>query len=209
MLSTTVNKKVEVQIFVTSQEAVEENYGVGKWFCLSNYQNKEAFIAAANKYVSAKIRGVDHVLYFANTRADFDFFKALIRTDDISRQVWAALQMSEQQLKLVDGWHSLYGITGEGVDDMLLSAQASFEGAFEDDTAYAINHLKKFGASDVLVESLVESSHTGVTDLSVIAEQMNASEDVIDMLYEHKTLEEASSNIMNGSFSHKGYYFEA
>lgn len=209
MLKTTAGKKIEVQVFVTSQEAVEENYNVGKWFNLSKYQSKEAFIAAAKKYVTANIRGLDHVLYFANRRADFDIFESFINTDDVSRQIWDALKMSESELKLVDGWYSFYGVADGGVVDTLEVAKRTFEGKFEDEAAYAVNHLKKYGASDELIERLVEHSQVASEEsLSVIAASMDANDDVIDMLYYHTNLTAAGEDFIDGSFCHNGYYFE-
>lgn len=209
MLSTTSGKKVDVQVFVTTQEAVEENYAAGKWFSLSKYQNKEAFIAAASKYVAANIRGLDHVLYFANKRADFEVFEAFINTDDVSRQIWEALKMSDSELKLVDGWYSFYGVADGGVADTLAVAKRTFEGYFEDEEAYAAAYLKKYGASDALIDSLKEHSRANQDDnLSVVAAKYNANDDVINLLCDHTSLQKAGEWFVEGSFCHKGLYFE-
>ena len=174
MLNTKSDKKNEVEVFVTTEESVLENYGSGKWFSLSKYKDREAFLEAAHEYVEQHIRGLDQVLYFANTRANFDVFEAFITTDNVSQQVWEALDMSEEELQKVNNWHIAHS-----ADDRIAVANNTF--CEESETApvgtRALNIRMLFAAAEPVTPEMQRNR-----ELASIADQLNEDTNIADLM---------------------------
>lgn len=174
MLSTKSDKKHEVEVFVTTEESVLENYGAGKWFCLSKYEDRAAFMTAATDYTAANIRGLDQVLYFANTRATHDIFEAFVTTDNVSQQVWEALNMSESELQQVNDWH-----TSHTISDRLALAQNTF--GEESETAPA--EKRSLGIKTEFVAAAPVTPETKRNrELASIADQLDENANIIDLM---------------------------
>ena len=201
---------VYAEVFVTTQYAIDNDTGLGRWVDLADYPSKAEFESALIKEFKQVAGDTDPKLRFKAINASFDTdTDDLILEDIIDGDVWLILKMSQQELKLLEGWLSFYPMVADGVQDTLDAAQRSFEGRFDSKESYALSCLRKYNVPENIIDLLVEHSAKNIdTDMLEVAIAAGGNEDDLDCLYDHHNLTSLGESLSGGVFEHNGYYFE-
>lgn len=199
---------VYAEVLVTTQYAIDNDTGLGRWVDLADYPNKAEFEASLIKEFKQVVGDTDPELRFKDINASFDT-DDLILDDVIEGDVWLILKMSQQEVKLLEGWLSFYPMAADGVQDTLDAAQRSFEGRFDSKESYALSHLRKHNVPANIIDVLVEHSAKNIdTDMLEVAVAAGGDEDELDYLYDNNNLTSLGESLSAGTFEHNGYYFE-
>lgn len=174
MLDTYTKDKTQVSVVVTTQAALDRQaadsslsmHDISRRFILNEYEDKDEFMAAVNSYVTdvlgdtSEDREIKYLepfyRYVSSTAPDSSFDFGFITTDAIDEDVWALIDLDEDDLGIFLAWYKLYEMSDDGVELTLHQAKRYHIGWFDSVETFARSRLAISGELDTIPEYIAE-----------------------------------------------------
>ncbi|WIF22001.1 antirestriction protein [Shewanella phage vB_SbaS_Y11] len=143
-LMTTLNTATASVFVTTYGVGNEQGFATGKWFDLTDFDDKDEFIDAATEYAQEVLGDDDPELCFADFEAGFNT-RNLISECSISDQVWEILTLNAHEMKLLFIYAEWQGERITDAHDMLERAQGLYAGQWDSEEDYASDRLSETG----------------------------------------------------------------
>lgn len=129
---------ITAKLFVTTYATGNRlGFGVGKWFNLRNFANRDAFLAAATEYAKNELCDFDPELCVSDIESDNSFVHVLHKIDDAHEDIWSLLALSEHDADLVTAYVDCFGRNGFDVNELLEKASDKFVGCYDSNVHFA------------------------------------------------------------------------
>lgn len=139
------------QVFVTTYGVGNlQGFGMGKWFDLTDYTDKEAFIEAALAYAKNELNDHDPELCFPDYEGEAFLDGELYCESYLSSLVFDIIQLDSHDFDMLKAYVKATGERLEDVERQLEEAQERFAGEFENDEDFAYQTLESLGNLDNL-----------------------------------------------------------
>ena len=174
MPNTIERDTIKVSVVVTTATAFsrldsDKNlsiHDVSRRFVLNEYENKDEFMAAVDDYVTntlgdtAEDREIKYsggfYRFYSSRSADQCVDLRLISTTDVDEDVWALLDLNEEDLGIFVAWYALYEMSDNGVDLTLHKAKQYHIGWFSSEEDFAKSQAESSGELENIPKYLAD-----------------------------------------------------
>ena len=169
-------------VFVTSYAIGNtQGFAIGKWFDLTDYSDKEEFYQEATEYVEEVLGDTDPELCFSDYETGFTN-NGLITEGGISAEVWEILELTEDDLELVQAYRSAIGtdVSGNSIHEQLDEARNKYVGQWEDKSVFGYERMEQQIDLDSLPNEIL-----GSIDWHKVGEELSWDYSVHEGYYFH------------------------
>ena len=125
------------EIFVTTYRVGnEQGFATGKHFDLTDYEDKEAFLAAAHDYARDELNDEDPELCFPDYEVDFDSM-GMISESGVKEALWEMFELDADDVKLLEAYLENTDMVDGSPRETLNEAREAHAGKFDSLAAYA------------------------------------------------------------------------
>ena len=142
---TTLTSSTTAKVFVTTYAiGNSKSFAIGKWFDLTDFSDKDEFMEAATDYAIEHLGDEDPELCFSDYESSFKN-NGLISEDGISEQVWEILELSDDDLELVQNYRNASGSSNscDSISELLQQAQNKHIGHWNEKSDFGYEQMEQ------------------------------------------------------------------
>lgn len=145
-MTTAIQNTTTAKLFVTTYAVGNEHgFGTGKYFNLGDYANHDSFMEAATAYAKNELGDFDPELCFPDLDTESSIIRELNDIDDAHEQIWNVLALSDDDLAMLEAYHTCVGGKIDDVNNLLKKAQNAYVGSHESDERFAYAMAEEVG----------------------------------------------------------------
>ena len=145
---------MSAEIFVTTYGvAAVKGFAMGKYFDVTEYENKQDFLAAANDYALNVLGDTDAELCFPDYSASFKT-RGMIEECGVSEGLWEMFELDSDDVEILEAYLDNADMVDDSVIATLEHARIRYAGHFESLEDYANEHYEGCEELEALPEIL-------------------------------------------------------